>query len=195
MRSSLVRIAGFLVVLLVGFGFDAAPARERQLGLALAPGDRAPLLEATSLQGRPMTIAWNKNSVSVVVFWATSCAPCLDEMSALQELQTRRGKDAIAVVGVLFDLASNAQAIDVAQSRGIGYTLLRGDVRLSDRWGGILAVPTSYLVTKDGRIARRYVGGAKELIDGIVRDAEALLEGRPLGTMVLPVDPEAISNP
>jgi hypothetical protein len=46
--------------------------------------------------------------------------------------------------------------------------------------------PTSFLIDREGKIVRRYVGASPEQIEGLVQDVEAVLAGRPLGSMVMP---------
>ena len=46
--------------------------------------------------------------------------------------------------------------------------------------------PTTFLIDREGKVVRRYVGASPAQIDGLMEDVDAVLAGRPLGSMVLP---------
>jgi peroxiredoxin len=173
-------VAVALGLLVIG---GAGPRR----GMALAPGDPAPGIEARKLTGEKVVWRYEDHALTVVNFWATWAEPCKKEMPELQKLHDRRSKDGLAVVGVLLDLAT-ADAAGFAKETGVTYPLLRGGNNLEARWQGIGAMPTTFLVSKQGTILRRYVGAGEELTESLVRDVEALLDGRPMAPIEAPRD-------
>ena len=68
----------------------------------------------------------------------------------------------------------------------VTYTIIRPDAIVDHHWGRINLKPTSFLIDQNGRILRRYVGASPEQIKGLVADVEAVLDGRPLPTQVMP---------
>jgi thiol-disulfide isomerase/thioredoxin len=176
-------VAPFLLVALLGAG----PHR----GLALAPGDPAPSIDARLLNGDVFKWKWTDHSVTVVNFWATWCEPCKAEMPELQKLFERRKKNGLAVVGIVMDVVPNQVAIEFGVNAGATYPLVRGTNKIEAAWEGVVVLPVTYLISKQGTIVRRYVGAAPELTQSLVRDAEALLDGRPLGPLELPPIPDA----
>jgi len=162
-------------------------------GLALAPGDPAPFLTGSDLTGEITTIRWSKNAATIVNFWATWCEPCRDEMPALQALYERKTDDNLAVVGVHLLGSSMKEISTFVEETGARYPILLGDVSVAQKWTvGLL--PTTFLVDGKGIVVRRYVGATPQQIEGLIADAEAFLDGRPLGT-ISGSDPSGITVP
>ena len=64
---------------------------------------------------------------------------------------------------------------------------------MAQKWTvGLL--PTTFLVNGKGVVVRRYVGATPEQIEGLIADAEAFLDGRPLGT-ISGSDPSGVTTP
>jgi len=171
----------------------AAAVQIVSAGLALAPGDPAPYLTGTDLTGEVTTIRWSSNAATIVNFWATWCEPCREEMPALQALYERKADDDLAVVGVHLLGSSRKEISAFVEETGARYPILFGDVSVARKWTvGLL--PTSFLVDGKGVVVRRYVGATPQQIEGLIADAEAFLEGRPLGT-VADTDPSGVTTP
>ena len=163
-----------------------------QFGVALAPGDPAPRLTSVrDFDGQPSRHEYEQHALTIVNFWATWCAPCRQEMPALQALLDKHTGNGLSVFGILmFDEVAADQARAFLKDLGVTYPQGRGHIEVSTRWGGVGIFPTSFLVDRKGKIVRRYVGGAAETIQGMVRDVEDLLAGRPLQNMILPPPPD-----
>lgn len=159
--------------------------------MALAPGDPAPPLVARFLSGDRFEAKWQSNRLTLVNFWATWCEPCRWEMPALESLSRKYSKKKVAVVGVLIDPAKDEDVRKFTENAGVSYPIVRGDLDVSNTWGGIGTIPTTFLVNAQGRIARRYVGTTPEQLDAIRTDLEALLAGRPLGKLPEPPAPRS----
>jgi thiol-disulfide isomerase/thioredoxin len=158
--------------------------------MVLSPGDRAPALVAPDPSGKSQWIQFEHNRATLVNFWAPWCEPCRDEMPALQAVFDRRAGDGLAIIGVHL-LGPPTEDMHVfLQSLGIRYPVLVGSVETAQKWF-VDYLPTSYLIRADGTIARRYVGAKPGQVEAMVADIEAVLDGRPLGTLVLkkPTEP------
>jgi thiol-disulfide isomerase/thioredoxin len=88
---------------------------------------------------------------ALVNIWASWCGPCLEEMPVLERL----AKDGIRVVSVSVD--EDAEELRAfLDRRPLGYPVLAGS-----GWrvpGGLEGVPTTLLVDRRGKVAKRYVG-------------------------------------
>jgi thiol-disulfide isomerase/thioredoxin len=177
-RVALVVLAGLT---LLGAG------RSVRYGLALAPGDPAPEIDLPLLTGEPYAHAFAAHPFTLVNFWAIWCKPCREEMPALQRLSEKHRDDGLAVLGILFDPKSDDEgARRYLDEVGARYPTMRASLDTLKTWGGIGMFPTTFLIDREGKIVRRYVGATPAQIEGLIGDVDAVLAGRPLGSMVMP---------
>ncbi len=157
--------------------------------IALAPGDRAPVLAGETRNAGRVVSDYSSHPATVVNFWATWCAPCRDEMPALQRLHVKLEKEGLAVIGVELDDAGAQESSKFLADLGITYPVFQGTAALTKEWGGVGILPTTFLVDRQGKVLRRYVGATPEQIRGFVADLEAVFQGRPMSTEVTPPSP------
>jgi thiol-disulfide isomerase/thioredoxin len=121
------------------------------------PG-KIPEISLLTYESKPYTFGPEDNQVTLVVFWATWCQPCLEEIPDLVQLQTKYGKQGFRVVGINIDDPEGSQAIPIAQQLGVNYPMLIGDQETEAAFGGLRALPTSFLIGRDGRVKRKLEG-------------------------------------
>jgi thiol-disulfide isomerase/thioredoxin len=115
-----------------------------------------------------------QGKVSVIDFWATWCVPCITEIPAFNELHTAyQGKDvrvvAITVESPYFSIA------DKVKEYGMKYPVLVGNDDVVGGFGGVLGFPTTFVVTKDWKIYKKYLGVLPDKHKRIKKDIEDLL--------------------
>ncbi len=141
--------------------------------------DPAPDFQLAGLDGKPVTLAGSKGKVVLVNFWATWCGPCRAEIPDLVELQ-KKYKDRLQILGLVVD-DDDLDAIKKFSARyGINYpvALATNDIRI--QYGGIPALPTSFVLDSEGRVVQKHEG----LRDPVLYETEirALL-GLPIGNV------------
>lgn len=108
-----------------------------------------------------------KGKVVLVNFWATWCIPCRIEIPWLMELQDKYSARGFTVLGVAMDEEGKSVVAPFVQNerfkvgekrRAMNYPVLIGNDATTQKFGGLLGFPTSVLISRDGRIVRRFDG-------------------------------------
>ena len=118
--------------------------------------DPAPELKITTLDGKPLTLASLHGKVIFLNFWATWCGPCRAEIPDLIALQDRY-KDRLQIIGLNVD-DEEADIKQYADEMHINYpvAMTSNDIRI--QYGGIPALPTSFVLDTEGRVVQKHVG-------------------------------------
>jgi thiol-disulfide isomerase/thioredoxin len=95
--------------------------------------------------------------VVLLNFWATWCPPCREEIPELISLQTQY-KDRLQIIGVSEDDDPPQKVLQFVQKVGINYPVIMATTELSDAYGGVPALPTSFLINAQGRVMQRHTG-------------------------------------
>ncbi|MGH9679479.1 MAG: redoxin domain-containing protein [Candidatus Acidiferrales bacterium] len=117
----------------------------------------APPLQAQDLLGRPVNEADWGGRVVLVNFWATWCPPCRMEIPELLELKKEYG-DRLQIVGISEDDDPPAKVLKFAQEVGITYPIVMYTPQLIASFGGVPALPTSFLIDTHGRVVQKHSG-------------------------------------
>lgn len=162
-------------------------------GPAVAPEDLqdAPnfSLKTVSGGGLQVRLADYKGKVVLLNFWATWCEPCRIEIPAFVELQNRYGSLGFQVIGVATDDTPEPVQQFYQQYR-MNYPVAMSHRKTIDRYGGIAALPTTFLIGRDVKIHHRVVGAAN--LDSVERWVRELLGLPRQETSVASVAPPAI---
>jgi len=118
---------------------------------------QAPDFALTSLSGNKINLQDYKGKVVLLDFWATWCGPCRIEIPGFVELQRKYGNQGFAIIGVSMD--DGPQPVrQFYDTFHMNYPVVMGSDKLGELYGGILGLPTSFLVGRDGRIYAKHVG-------------------------------------
>lgn len=125
------------------------------------PPKPAPDIRFTDLAEKPLTLADFKGKVVLLNYWATWCAPCVEEMPSLERLQTRLGGAEFTIAAVSVD----RQGLSIVEPF-LGRIGLKQLPIYLDRSGtsmrafGIRGLPTTMLIDREGNEVGRLEGMA-----------------------------------
>jgi thiol-disulfide isomerase/thioredoxin len=120
--------------------------------------EMAPAFEVRDIAGKAVSKAdWN-GKVVLVNFWATWCPPCREEIPELLALQAKF-KDKLEIVGISEDDDdSPAKVLKFVQQKGMTYPIVMSTPELIESFGGVPALPTSFLIDPQGRVMQKHSG-------------------------------------
>ena len=144
----------------------AAPfALASGLGLALpmltgcSRVEQAPALGFTLLDGRRSDLASLRGQVVLVNFWATDCAPCIEEMPAMVANWRRYSPQGFQTLAVSMSYNAPALVANFAEARALPFGVVIDNTgEIAARLGNVQSTPTSLLINKRGEIVRRWTG-------------------------------------
>src|SRR5260370_5452587 len=143
--------------------------------------DLAPDFKLTSLDGKPVTLADSHGKVILLNFSATWCGPCRAEIPDLVELQNKY-KDRLQVLGLVVDDDDQDAIKEFAKEFRINYPVAIATNEIRIQYGGIAALPTSFVLDGEGRIVQKHEG----LRDPLLYETEIRsLLGLPIGNVRL----------
>jgi cytochrome c biogenesis protein CcmG/thiol:disulfide interchange protein DsbE len=166
----------FVMLAVVIMGMLAAGSyldRSRKHGPVKLVGDvhnvPAPDFELPSLDGRKVKLSDFRGQAVLLNFWATWCSPCKIEMPWFVDLQKQYGKDGLVVLGVAMDDTESTKIAEFAHELGVNYPVLLGTDRVSDDYGDVRALPTTFYIDRNGTIVAKAVGllGRQEIEEDI----------------------------
>lgn len=150
-----------IVVLAMGMallsGLGSAPPASAQTRNPAAYRT-APNFSGVDLDHRQVNLAAYRGKVVLLNFWATWCAPCLTEVPRFAEWQQKYGGPrGLQVVGVSMD-DDEPPVRTFYQKHRLNYPVVMGDEKLGELYGGVLGLPVTFLIDRNGKIRFKHEG-------------------------------------
>jgi cytochrome c biogenesis protein CcmG/thiol:disulfide interchange protein DsbE len=129
----------------------------------------APDFTLKDADGKVVHLSDYRGKVVILDFWATWCGPCRIEIPWFMELQRRNKDRGFEVLGVAMDDEGWEVVKPFLADLGVNYRVMVGDDLTAQMYGGVDALPTTFLIDKAGKIAAVHVGLAsrKDFEDGV----------------------------
>jgi thiol-disulfide isomerase/thioredoxin len=119
--------------------------------------EAAPAFELNDLEGKPLSLAEAKGKIVLLNFWATWCGPCRAEVPDLVDLQ-KRYADKLEIIALATDEDDTDEVRRFVLKSGINYRVAMISDEVRRDYGGIAALPTSFVIDAQGRIVQKHVG-------------------------------------
>ncbi len=118
----------------------------------------APNFTLKNASGQTVELARLHGKVVVVNFWATWCGPCRAEIPGMLEVYEKYKGKGLEIVGISVDRDGWSVINPFVKKLNIKYPVVLGNGEVTDAYGGIDAIPTSFFVDRNGRVLLRHVG-------------------------------------
>jgi thiol-disulfide isomerase/thioredoxin len=173
--TSLILLSGLITASIAGCGGSGAKTSGAPKVLANEPN-----VTFKDLNGQDITLASLKGKVVVVNFWATWCEPCRTEIPWMIAYQQKYADKGFTMLGVAMDEGGKTDVepfvkntnFDVSGKQvTMNYPIVLGNDDIADKFGGMLGLPTSLVISRDGKIVKRYIGLVNEAdLDKQIKD-------------------------
>ena len=150
------------------------------LPVAFAQGlHPVPVFDLESVDGTRVTSKALEGRVVLVDFWATWCAPCIEEIPQWNELYARYRDKGLVVLGVTIRSGWASDIKPDAEKFKIAYPVVVGNDDVEKGFGGIWGFPTTFLVNRKGQIYKKFTGTYPQKQAQIETDIQKLLTEKP----------------
>ncbi len=158
-RLSVIFLCGAASLVPCGQGSGQAPAAPsdvRRIRFVKNP-DPVPPFTLRDIDGKTLSSSELHGKVTLLNFWATWCGPCRAEIPELIELQNKYA-DKLQIVGLSTDEIPAALVKRFVQKQGINYRVAITTPEMDAKFGGIVALPTSFVLDTEGRVVEKHIG-------------------------------------
>ena len=129
----------------------------------------APDFALRDSDGKIVHLSDYRGKVVLLDFWATWCGPCKIEIPWFMEMQRKNKDRGFEVVGVAMDDEGWEVVKPFLATLSVNYRVVMGNDSTASIYGGVDALPTTFLIDRTGKIAAVHIGltSKKEFEDGV----------------------------
>ena len=161
--------AGIALLSALLAGCSSSPTRAA--GVSEGGRKAAPDFTLIEGNGRPVKLSKYKGKVVLLNFWATWCGPCKTEIPWFIEFEKTYKDRGFETLGVSMDENGWQAVRPFVKKMAVNYPVMIGNDGVAQLYGGIEALPSTFLIDRDGRIASVHLGlvGRHDYEDEILR--------------------------
>jgi cytochrome c biogenesis protein CcmG/thiol:disulfide interchange protein DsbE len=133
-------------------------------------GPLAPDFSLSDLSGQTVSLEKHRGSVVLLDFWATWCGPCRMTIPLLSKLHEQYKGKGLVILGISVDdpqLIKDTDLLYYKKMAQIDYPLLRFNQKVMQDYfsGEQVAIPTMFVIDRNGRIRDKIVGFQPETLE------------------------------
>lgn len=126
--------------------------------------EKAPDFILEGISGEKVRLSNYRGKVIILDFWDTWCNPCRVEIPSFVKLQEEWGNKGLQIIGIAFAKQGINAVKTFAQKYKINYPIGICDEQTFNSYGPIKGIPTTFVIDKEGRIYKKYIGYRHEEI-------------------------------
>ncbi len=116
----------------------------------------APDFSLSAIDGKHVSLSAYRGKVVILDFWAPWCPPCRKEIPDFIALQQQYASQGLQIIGIGLDEPANV--VSFVRQNGFNYPVAVGDDAISNRYGGVDGLPTTFIIDRQGTIRNRFEG-------------------------------------
>ncbi len=122
------------------------------------------------LKGKQVKVSDFKGRWVIVNYWATWCPPCAAEIPELNAFHKKHQANDAVVLGVNIEKEDLDYVKEFTADLKISYPILVADTPLTSPYGNVSALPTTFIISKDGKLFQKIVGSVtQQRLEDIIR--------------------------
>jgi len=145
-KAAQALLAGMILLMFASTGYGGVNEKMPEFELPSALGGK--IVKSKDYSGK----------VLLVTFFATWCPPCRQEVPTLIQLQTDYESKGFSVIGLSVDDKGKKVVAKMIKKEKVNYPILMAKGKTARDFGGVVGIPVSFLVNKQGIIVKRYTG-------------------------------------
>jgi thiol-disulfide isomerase/thioredoxin len=172
MKTALTLVIAFILTGCTG---------NQQPGKAGPPTQKsmAPDFELENVAGGTLKSADLKGKVTVVDFWATWCEPCISEIPNYNAIRESYSDKGVEILGVTVESGPLKDIKPKVEELKMKYPVVVGTDAVVDGFGGLIGFPTTFIVDKDWKVVKKYLGMTRNKKEMIQKDLDKLIAEGP----------------
>lgn len=156
MRKIILIVVAILIVFAIyKMGRHSGPAKPA--AGPVTAHSLAPDFSLEGVNGQPLNLSALKGKVVLLDFWATWCVPCRSEIPHFVVFQNKYGPQGLQVVGISMDDGPKPVRQFYDEMK-MNYPVALGNESVAQSYGGVLGLPITFLIDRDGRIYKKHIG-------------------------------------
>ncbi|MGQ9799016.1 MAG: TlpA family protein disulfide reductase [Ignavibacterium sp.] len=169
-------VIAFLVISFIAAQFISSEAHSisDKSSNTVVSDKKAADFKLKTLEGKEVKLSDYRGKIVIIDFWATWCPPCRKGIPELISLQEEFKKD-LVVIGISLDQQNTIKDLKpFIEYYKINYPVVLGNEKVVKDYGGIYAIPTSFIIDQKGNIVDTHIGLVPKTV--LVEQIKSLLK-------------------